>query len=280
MDIKKIKTIGILGVGFMGGSLALALKEMNPSLHIRGYARSKKSYDKLSKLKILDSLTSSLKEFIRDLDIVVLALPVGEIINFFKKISLFLDKKIIICDLGSSKKLIEIAANRYLPKKVSFVGCHPLCGGEKSGAEFSCPDLYRGSFCVITSSPRKKDVQTIKLIWENLGAQVLFFSPDSHDRILSAISHLPHIISFSLTNYIPNQHSKLGLGSLRDLTRISESSASVWADIFLSNKVNILNDLDKFIKVLMQFSLLIKQNKKDQILDLITSANKKKRKIT
>jgi len=279
MDISQIKRIGILGVGFMGGSLALALKETSPTIHICGYARSKKSYNKLRKLKILDSVTSNLKEFARDLDIVVLALPVGEIINFFKKISPFLNQKTIICDLGSSKKLIEEAAKRYLPEKASFVGCHPLCGGEKSGAEFSCSDIYRGSFCIITSSRRKNDVQLIKRIWERIGSRVLFFDPNSHDRILSMISHLPHVISFSLTEYIPHCYLKLSAGSLRDLTRISDSSALVWADIFLSNKINILSDLEKFIKSLKRFALSLKQHKKDEIIKFITTANKKQRKI-
>ena len=245
--MSKIKKIGILGVGLMGGSLSLALRNKFPGVSIWGYARSQKSYDKLKRIKVLDRVERDLKNVVENADLVVLALPVEVIINYFRKIAPFLKKGAIVFDLGSSKGVIEKSIAKCLPKGVSFVGCHPLCGSEKSGAEFSKIDLYQEAVCLITSSPQSKATKRVKKIWEKLGSKVIFISPQRHDKFLSYLSHLPHLISFSLTKGFSKDRLKFTLQSFKDLTRISLSPASVWAEIFLSNKKNVLADLNKFI---------------------------------
>lgn len=279
MRLKDIKKIGILGVGFMGGSLALALRKEFPSLVIQGYARSQKSYRKIKRLKILDRIDTNLKKFLEDLDAVVLALPVEAIVKYLAAISPFLKKGAVVFDLGSSKKLIEQTASRILPRQVDFVGCHPLCGSEKSGAEFSCQNLYRGAVCLITAPCRRQAAQTVKKLWERLGCRVVFVNPDFHDRVLSRISHLPHLISFSLTRFIPESFLKFSSASLRDLTRISNSPAAVWADIFISNQANLSRDLTRFIKTLRQFGSLLKAKDKKKITALINKVNAKQEHI-
>lgn len=272
-----VKKIAIIGVGFMGGSLSLALKKKFPSMSIWGYARSKKSYNKLKKLKILDRVERDLRKVVEEADIVVLALPVEAIISYLMRIAPFLKKGAIVFDLGSSKKLIETEATRYLSKDVSFVGCHPLCGSEKSGAEFSCKHLYQGALCLITSSPKNKGVKTVKRLWEKLGSRVLFISPDLHDKILSCVSHVPHFVSFSLTHLVPDNYLKFSPSSFKDLTRISGSPPWVWADIFLSNRNNILKDLKRFTEILRKFECILKEGDKKKIIALIEKANKKQR---
>lgn len=275
--MSKMKKIAILGVGLMGGSLSLALRKKFPGVSVWGYARSRRSYDKLRKLKILNRVERDLKNAVENADLVVLALPVGVIISYFKKITPFLKKGAIVFDLGSSKGVIEKGITECLPKGVSFVGCHPLCGSEKSGAEFSKRDLYQRGVCLITSSPQSKATKRIKKIWEKLGSKAIFISPQRHDKFLSYLSHLPHLISFSLTKGFPEDHLKFTLQSFKDLTRISLSPASVWAEIFLSNKKNVLADLNKFIKTLRKFESLIKENDEDKIIDLIKKINTKQR---
>ncbi|MDP2922532.1 MAG: prephenate dehydrogenase [Candidatus Omnitrophota bacterium] len=275
-----IKKIAILGVGFMGGSLALGLRKIFPKARIYGYARSRSSYEKLSRLNILSGVEQDLRKVIENSDIVVLAFPVYVIVDYFKRISPFLKKGAIVFDVGSSKALIEKSARRYLPKNVYFIGCHPLCGSDKSGAEFSKTDLYKDALCLITSSPSNNAIKVVKDIWERLGSKVVFVSASRHDKILSSISHLNHIISFSITNSILDSYLNFASPSLKDMTRISNSPSFVWADIFLSNKKNILKDIKRFTRILRKFEKLIAQGKKEQIIKLIEKANKKQKSLT
>jgi len=275
--MSKIKKVGILGVGFMGGSLSLALRKRFPGVSICGFARSRESYEKLKRIKVLSRVERDLKNVVENADLVVLALPVEVVINYFKKIVPFLKKGAIVFDLGSSKGIIEKNITKCLPRGVSFVGCHPLSGSEKSGAEFSKKDLYQGGVCLITSSPQGKATKRVKKIWEKLGSKVIFVSPQRHDEFLSYSSHLPHLISFSLTKGFSKDHLKFISQSFKDLTRISLSPASVWSEIFLSNEKNILADLNKFIKTLKEFESLIKKNDKNKLLSLIKKINAKQR---
>ena len=275
-----VKKIAIFGVGFMGGSLAIAVKKRFPEVSVWGYARSKESLDRLIKLRVVDKIETRLEKIVEDADMIVLALPVGVIIDYLKIIVPFLKKGAIVFDLGSSKKLIEEAALKYLPKNIGFVGCHPLCGSEHRGAEFSRGDLYQGAVCFVTSSPYKKSTKIVKFFWEELGSKVLFLSVDAHDKMLSSLSHLPHLISFSLTRFIPESYLEFCPASFKDLTRISSSPPRVWADILLSNKKNILKDLNEFIKVLKTFDVLLKEENKDKIIDLIKGINTKQKRIS
>lgn len=277
--MKNIKKVGILGVGFMGGSLALALKKKFPDACVWGYARNDNSYRRLKKLGILDKVARDLKTVVNDADIVVLALPVREIVNYFRKIVPFLKKGSVVIDLGSSKETIEIQVRKYLPKDIDFVGCHPLCGSEKSGAGFSRHDLYKRALCVITSSPNKVATKKVKRFWEKLGSKVIFLSATEHDKIISSMSHLPHLVSFSFIESIPDHYLKFATRSFKDLTRIAESPAKVWADIFISNKNNILRDLKRLNKTLARFQVLLSKSDSKEIIRLIERVNLKRKNI-
>lgn len=278
--MKSVKRITILGVGFMGGSLALAIKNKFPGIFIVGYARSESTYKKLSRLKILDKVEKELANSISDSDLVVIASPIYSIIEYFKKMSPFLKDGAIIIDLGSTKELIEKAAKKYLPHNTHFVGCHPLCGSDKSGAEFSNAKLYEKSTCLITSAKNLKALKTVESLWKGIGSRIVFVNVRLHDRILSSVSHLPHVVSFALTGFVPQGFMKFAAMSIRDLTRISNSPANVWSDILISNKRNIVKDTKKYIKILESFLKLIQSNKKEEITRLISKINKKQKKLT
>ena len=258
----------------MAGSLSLALRKKFPKSIIRGYARSQESFRKLKKLKIVNELFRDYRQTLKGANLVVLGLPVEVIPEYLKLIGPYLKPGAVVFDLGSSKLKIEESA-KELPKKVSFVGCHPLCGSEKSGARFSCEKLYKNSLCLITASPKNRAAQSVKRLWQSLGARVMFMSPAQHDKILSATSHLPHLISFSLSKAIDDKFLKFCAGSFRDLTRISSSGAHLWKDIFISNKANILKDLNGFIKILKEFEKALKSGNKAGLGSLIKQANKK-----
>ena len=277
--MRSVKKITILGVGFMGGSLALAIKKRFPGIPIIGYARSNATHKRLSKLNIVDKVESNLGKAVCGSDIVVLAAPIYSIIDYFKKIAPFLKQGTIVIDLGSTKELIEKIAAKYLPKNTHFVGCHPLCGSDKNGAQFSTPNLYRGAVCLVSPAGNKKALQKVKSLWKKLSCKVILINAKNHDKVLSSVSHLIHVVSFSLTEFVPKAYLKFAATSLRDLTRISNSPAAVWADILISNKKNVIKDSEKFIKVLTKFKELIKKERKEEILKLIKNINKKQKQI-
>jgi len=278
--MKSVKRIAILGVGFMGGSLALAIKKNFPGIFVIGYARSNSTYERLLKSNIVDRVEKDLGKAVCGSDIVVLAAPIYSIIDYLKKIAFFLKKEAIVIDLGSTKELIEKEAIRYLPKNVHFVGCHPLCGSDKSGAQFSTPNLYKGAICLVSPAKSNVALKKVKSFWARLGCRVILINAKNHDKILSSVSHLVHVISFSLTGFVPKAYLQFAATSLRDLTRVSNSPAGVWADILISNKKNVIRDSEKFIKGLEKFKELIKQNKKEEILKLIKNINKKQKIIS
>jgi len=279
--MKDIKKIAILGVGLMGGSLSLALRKKFPGISVWGYARSQKSYNKLKKLRILNRLERDLQKVVENADLIALALPIDAIVDYFGKIASFLKPGAIVFDLGSSKEVIEIAAKELLPKKVTFVGCHPLCGAETSGAQFAKADLYKGTTCIITNLDSCKEVKFIEKLWKKIGSNnIVFFKAGLHDRILAAFSHLPHIVAFSMIQSMPRGPTAkfvyLALPSLRDMTRISESPADVWSDIFLSNKKNILDNMVTFRKIMEEFEKSLKAESKEDLIRLIKKANSRR----
>ncbi len=277
MSLENIKKIGIIGVGFMGGSLALALKENYKRIEIIGYARSQASFERLKKEKIVDRIEKSKKKIAAESDILILATPVEVIIKHLKEISPFLKKGAIVVDIGSTKEQIQKQARALLPKKVFFVGCHPFCGSEKKGVEQSRGDLYQNSLCFITSENKASFV--IEKMWKKIGSKVVRISPAVHDKIACTVSHLPHLICFALVNVVPDKYLDLSSSGFKDLTRIASSSDKLWVDIFLTNKDKILSSLDQYNKALIKFRNAIEGNDKQKLKKLINKANQKRNRI-
>ncbi|MBU2101809.1 MAG: prephenate dehydrogenase [Candidatus Omnitrophota bacterium] len=274
MNLRAIKKVAIIGVGLMGGSFALALKGKIPTAAIVGYARSKKTFHRLKALGILDAVERDLAALLSGADLIVLALPVSLIVGYLARIGPMLKPGALVIDLGSTKNLVEKTA-KCLPRTVHFVGCHPLCGSEKSGAAASRKDLYRDAVCLITTPASRPASKVIARLWRMLGCRVAFISALKHDRILSAISHLPHIISFALTKSIPTAYGSVSVPSLKDLTRIAGSPANIWTDIFISNAQNILADIDNFMAVLSDLRAAIVNRNTRVLTRIIAQANKK-----
>ncbi|MCD6583578.1 MAG: prephenate dehydrogenase/arogenate dehydrogenase family protein [Candidatus Omnitrophica bacterium] len=268
------KKIGIIGVGLMGGSFSLAFKEKFPQVEIIGFARNINSLRKLKRLRIVDKATQDLKEVVKGSGLIVLALPIYLIIDYLKKIKPFITKNTIVIDLGSTKTDIHRAVKK-LSLENNFVGCHPLCGSEKSGAMYANRNLYKNSLCIITSNPKKSKVKKIKKLWESLEAKVYFLSPSYHDRVVSYLSHLPHIVSFSLAEVVPLSYCQFFPRSFLDMIRIATSSSHVWRDIFISNRKNIIESLDSFFRLLEEFKKAVANRDIKKVEKLIVRANKK-----
>lgn len=267
--------ISIIGAGLMGGSLALAVKEKFPLSRVHAYARSRKSLLRLKKTKIFDKVCTELKDLICDTDLVVLGAPVSANISLFKDISPYLGKKTVVIDLGSTKRDICLAAKKSLPFPANFTGCHPLCGSEKQGAENSLPGLYENTVCVCIGKGKTQAQRKTAKFWKELGAEIVWMSAAKHDRITSAISHLPHLLSFSLAGITSNSDLKYASTGFKDMSRLAYSPAELWADVFLSNRKNTVSSAERLIKKMEDFLSAIKNSDKQKIIKLIEQSKRK-----
>jgi len=259
----RFNKVVIIGTGFMGGSLALGLKNKHLADSVWGIARNKKRAGEIGKLNIFDRVTTDLKAALSSASLVVLAVPVFSICEYIRKISPLLDGKTTVTDLGSTKAEIVKTARGFMPN--NFAGSHPLCGSEKRGAESSQKGLFRGAVCSITPLRRNSHFNLIKKLWKDLGAKTVVLNAEEHDRILASTSGLPHVLSFTLTKYFPHKLSKFSAGSLRDLTRVSISDSGLWTDIFLSNRKEIKKSVLLYIRELTGFLSYLDENDKKKM---------------
>jgi len=258
-QIQEMKTISIIGVGLIGGSIGRALRKTKTwkgdRLRVIGVGRHIEKLKLAKRLGAVDEWTTDFADGTKDADIIFVATPIDKIVPIIKRISPHLKDKAIVTDVGSVKNSLVNDAEKV---HKFFVGSHPLAGSEKTSVRYSCPDLFKGANVVITPTKfsDKNAIKTIKNLWEFIGAKVLFMSPEKHDKLIAYTSHLPHILSASLINTVSNLNkkdkrvNKLLAGSFRDITRISDSDPSGWSVICFSNRQQLSKSIKSFIKTL------------------------------
>ena len=251
-DFKKTT---IIGVGLIGGSFGLALKEKKLNFKIVGVDKTEIIKKAIARGAI-DEGTVNLEEGIKEADIVIIATPVKTILNILTQIDPFLKKGCLVTDTGSTKGQIVERANKVLSKDVFFIGGHPMAGSEKYGIEEADSHLFQDKTYILTPTnksnlvPLKKMLLLIKMI----NANILILNPLEHDKIVGAVSHLPQIIAVSLINTIGelalpgnnNNYFKAVGDGFRDMTRIASSPYKIWEDICETNQENILEMIQKF----------------------------------
>lgn len=276
--MKNFDRVAIIGVGLIGGSIGLALKKKRLSKEVIGVARKNKTLKDALGLKAIDKATRNIKSAVKDADLVILCQPIQAIIDSFPKILPFLKTGAIVTDVGSSKMEIVKAAHKILPRGVFFVGGHPLAGSEKRGINFASAKMFDNSICILTptSTTHKKALKVIQEFWTGLGAKTVILKPDIHDKVVAFISHLPHLVAFSLINSIPSSYLKFSSMGLKDTTRIASSDAVLWRDICLSNSPQILKAIDAFEAVLRDFKRRILNKDLSGLNKKFSNAQKKR----
>ncbi len=246
--MKVFNKVAIIGVGLIGGSIGLAIKNKKLAKLVVGVARKEKTLKDALRLKAADKVTRNIQKAVKDADLVILCQPVEAIISSLPKISRFLKAGAIITDVGSSKEKIVESAERFLSREVFFVGSHPLAGSEKKGINFASAQIFKHSICVLTPTPRTnyEALKVIRELWQKIGAKTFTLKPSLHDSIVAFVSHLPHVLAFSLINSIPSAYLKFSSSGLKDTTRIASSDAEIWKDICLSNSAQILKSINQF----------------------------------
>jgi len=266
--------VAIVGTGLIGGSLALAIKKNRLANEVIGVSRHKKSL-LLAKRKGAIDRGSQAFGIIKDADLLILATPVNTIINLAPKISDIVGRDCIVSDVGSTKKEIVLRLEGFFP---NYVGSHPLAGSEKKGIINAQPDLFKDSLCILTPTrnTNKKALNKLNLLWNRLGAGTVKLSPHAHDKILSFVSHLPHIVAFSLIGVIPRQYLKFASTGLKDTTRIAASDSEIWQDIFLNNRENISEAIETFQKNLFKIKSAIRKKDSRLLARILKEARNKR----
>ena len=266
--------VAIIGTGLIGGSIAGDIKKKRLAHQIIGVSRHKNTLTLAKKIRLIDKGSQDFG-IIQDADLVVLATPVNTILNLADIIVKFIRKDCIVTDVGSTKKAIVSKLSKIFP---NYVGSHPLAGSEKRGIMNASTGIFKDSLCILTptNNTSPKALKKIKDLWNHLGARVIVLSPDTHDRILSFVSHLPHVIAFSLIGAVPGEYLKFGATGLKDTTRIASSDSRLWADIFLSNRKNMVKSIESFQGNLSRIKSAINKKDEETLVKILRKAKGKR----
>ncbi len=266
--------VAIVGTGLIGGSMALAIKKNGLANQIIGVSRHKSTLIQAKKVRLIDKGSQDLA-IIKDADLVVLATPVNTILKSADIVAKFISKDCIVTDVGSTKKEIVSKLSKVFP---NYVGSHPLAGSEKRGLINVQADIFKNSLCILTPTKNTspKALKKMGRLWKQFGARVVFLSPDTHDKILSFVSHLPHVIAFSLIGVVPNRYLKFGANGLKDTTRIAFSDSRLWSDIFFSNRKNMLKSIEAFQNNLRRLKSAINKRDEKTLIKILKEAEGKR----
>jgi len=263
------KRAAIVGVGLIGGSLGMILRRKKLADEVVGIGRRVENLKAAVELGAIDRYVSDPKEGVKAADFVVLATPVDTYEQHLRDWAASLSAGTIVSDVGSVKGLLVERAEALMPRHVHFVGAHPIAGKEKTGVAAGSDTLFQGARCILTptGSTDRSALATVRALWETAGSIVLDMDPHLHDKILGAVSHLPHIAAFALINTLADARDhgipELDLaghsgGGLRDTTRIAASSPEMWRDIFLWNRDNLVAFIEAYTRRLDELKRLIR----------------------
>lgn len=259
----------IIGVGLIGGSLGMVLKHEQMADEIVGIGRRVENLETAVDLGAIHRYVTDSQEGIRGADLIVLATPVDTYERQVREWRPWLPPGAIVTDVGSVKGALVERVEQLLPSGIRFVGAHPIAGREKTGVAAGSLTLFRQARCILTptATTDAAALQQIRAMWEQAGSTVLTMDPHLHDRVLGAVSHLPHVVAFGLINALTEIQRRAtpevdlltyGGGGLRDTTRIAGSSPEMWRDICVWNKDNLVDMLDDFEEQIRRLKHLIK----------------------
>lgn len=268
--------IGIIGLGLMGGSLAKAVKRYGIANKVYGFTNSEKNKKDILELNLVDELVD-LETLKKVSDVIILAIPVDAIIGMFPDF-LDIDENTTIIDMGSTKEYIV----KNIPAKIrkNFVAAHPMTGTEKSGPKAAIDNLYEGKTVVLCDLDDNTDLHKARAfeIFQAIGMRIVVMNSKQHDIHACYMSHLPHILSFSLANTVmghedPKSIIALAAGGFKDMSRIAKSSPRMWGDIFKQNRKNLLDSIDLFESQLQNARKMVEEENYEDLQEWMKKAN-------
>lgn len=269
----------LVGIGLIGGSIALRARRDGLAKHVVAYTRKKETAARAQDLDLADEYTTVLCDAVADADCVILCTPVGTFAALAEQMAPHLKPGCIVSDAGSVKRSVISQIAPHLPEDVHLVPGHPIAGTEQSGPDAAFATLYDDRWCLLT--PEKgtdpQAVTKMTALWEGLGSQVELMDADHHDRVLAVTSHIPHLIAYNivgtasdLEEVAQSEVIKFSASGFRDFTRIAASDPVMWRDVFLHNKDAVLEMLGRFSEDLSALQRAVRWGDGDLLFDHFT----------
>ena len=278
----------IIGCGLIGSSIARAIRKNHLSSKIVSSNRSDSVNKKVIELKIVDDSSSDTKKMAEGSDLIIIATPLSSYEDIISKIKNSLKSGTILTDVGSVKENVINLIEKDVPANVSWISSHPIAGTEESGPEAGFSELFKNRWCILTPSKKaqEKDIKLLETFWKKIGSKVDIMEAKQHDYILSITSHIPHLIAYNIVNTSLNIQDekestivKYSAGGLRDFTRIAASNPIMWRDVFIQNKKNTSEMIDKFIENLEGLKKAIENEDGKKLEEIFTKTKKIRKEI-
>jgi prephenate dehydrogenase len=280
----RFRKVTLVGVGLLGGSLGMALRQRGLAEHVCGVVRRSAIIADCERLGAVDLATRNLGPAVRGADLVVLCSPIGQMGPLTQELIPYLEPDAVVTDVGSVKGTLVDELEAPIAKAGGhFIGSHPMAGSEKTGVQAARADLFEGALCAVTPTARSNAgaLARVQQLWAALGSRVLTLSPAQHDDLVSRSSHLPHVVAAALANYVlspanPKEQAALCAGGFRDTTRIASGSPEMWRDIALANRENLGRVLGVLIEDLQEFQRSLQQGDSKAVTEFFTSAKERR----
>jgi len=271
--------VAFIGIGLIGSSLARRIRRDGLAREIVACTRRAETLEKRKQLKLADRVTADPAEAVKGADLVVIATPLSAYAEIGARIGMSLKQGAIVTDVGSVKNSAIRDLKPSLPPYVHFIAGHPVAGTEHSGPESGFAELFEGRWCILTPVNGTDPAALAKLtkLWEATGSKVVTMDPEHHDKVLAIVSHLPHLIAYTIVDTATNLERDLqseviefSASGFRDFTRIAASDPVMWRDVFLANREAVLEMLQRFTEDLTALQRAIRHGEGDKLQELFT----------
>jgi len=276
--VKDLRQITVVGLGLLGGSVSLAIRRSFAHVQVVGFSHRETTRDKARELSVAGEIAGDLHAAVAGSDIVILATPVRTFEQQFRDMAPALKDGAIVTDVGSTKTLVHKWAAARLPGTAHYVGSHPIAGSEQRGVEFSRDDLFDQATCIITKTPRTNDqaAGVVEQFWQRIGCLTQTMTPQRHDRIFAAVSHVPHLVAAALVNATdPADLKQAGKGFI-DTSRVASGPANIWTDIVTTNTRNVVAGIDRVIESLNTIKKAVGNDDDREIMALLERARSRR----
>ena len=285
-DFGNFKGILVIGLGLIGGSFAKSLKSEGYQGKIYGFDLNQDRIKIAEELNIIDKGFSSFEDIPwEDIDLVILATPVKTFEDISKQIKPFLKEGTVVSDVGSVKGELVYKLQAIL-EPFEFIGAHPIAGTEKEGVENAVDGLFKDKKLILTIEEETENTKRLEKLWTDLGAKVEVMDPFMHDFVFASVSHLPHAVAFALVDALIKLSKEKGIdlflypgAGFKDFTRIAASSPSIWKDIFIQNKKDVIHTIDEFINSLQNLKKLIEEENEEALIKILEESREKRREL-
>jgi len=276
--------ITLVGVGLLGGSLGLAIRQRRLAERVNGYVRREANAAECQRLGVVDHAGRDLAEAVRGADLIILCTPIAQMRELSEQMLPAVKPGTLVTDVGSVKAtVIRQLEPLFTSVGAHFIGSHPMAGAERMGVSAAHPDLFVKAICVLTptSTSPPELIGRLEAFWSSVGASPIRLTADAHDNLVSRSSHLPHVVAAELANYVlspahPKEQALLCANGFRDTTRIASGSPEMWRDICLANRTNLARVLGVFVEDLQEFQLALEKQDHKAITEFFEKAKQRR----